>query len=194
MEVRISYASGVTEDTQARILTKACRAKPSRLRFSIAEQAPLAIIDLDGDGRDEVFLSQGGATVDHAVLLRVHGCHVSQVETPNRKDDLTHPDLDLFYDARGMTGGGIGVLCRRTPSGRVEVLQIEHSRWTETDVTDPEHPVERANDHVDWTRRRMIVRGNRLVTIARQKGTSRIPNDPSVPLINRFDCLGSVYP
>jgi hypothetical protein len=47
---------------------------------------------------------------------------------------------------------------------------------------------------VPWTRTVYAVRGNQLVVTSKDAGTTRIHDDPSVPLLNRFDCLGKIYP
>lgn len=191
MEFRISYASGVTEDTQARILTKACRSKTSRLDFGPMAQAPIAILDLDGDGRDEVFLEIGANGFIPVALLRVDGCRIVAVE----RKDSPREEFSLVTSFGGSSdSGGAGILCRRTGTGKVEVLQILNSPWTELDMSDPEHPVTKQNEQVSWTRTVFVLRGNELVVTAKDTGTSRVPNDPTVPLFNHFDCLGAIYP
>jgi hypothetical protein len=148
-------------------------------------------VDLDADGRDEVFVLDRSNTIQYAVVLRVDGCHV----TPVLSEDNASDDGELPFQAAGAMGSwGLGVLCRRTPTGGVDVLTVSHGPWVELDLSDPDHPVLTEHQSVGWRRTTLVLRGNRLVKTAEQTGVSKIHDDPTVPLLNSFDCLGRHYP
>ena len=172
--------------TKARVLTDRCRNQVSTLQQAFPSQdAPLAVVDLDGDGRDEVFLLDRGNNIHYVMVLRVDGCHVDQVWKEGSPSD----EGMLPFGGHGV----MGISCRRTSSGSVDVLQIAH--WAQLKATDPEHPSAKPDYQVGWTRTTFVVRGDRLVKTGEDHGTSARDDDPSVPLIDSFECLGGIiYP
>lgn len=185
--LEISHPNDATGPFTAKVLTDECRDQTSDLLQTVLNDAPaLAVVDLDGDGRDEVFLLGQGNTIQYAVVLRVDGCRVARVWTENDPSN----DGQLPFHVSGAPGGGAGVFCRRTAAGSVEVLQILQSPWGEVDTTDEERPTYVEHDHAFWIRTTFVLRGNRLVSTGEERGTTRIHDDPSVPLINHFECLG----
>lgn len=174
----------------ARILTDDCRSKSQTLDFDVMER-PLAILDLDGDGRDEIILLEGGNTVYNAVVARIDGCRLVVLE---KSDDPHDPTLSFHGHSNCCPDSGVGVLCRRTADGRIEIVTTGHESWSSWDDSTPDAPVLRARTEVAWTRTVYAVRGRQLVVTSKDAGTTKIHDDPSVPLLNRLDCLGVVYP
>jgi hypothetical protein len=176
--------------TTARVLTHECQGQASTLPPYDPVQ-PLTVVDLDADGRDEVFVLDRGNTIQDAFVLRVDGCRVTPVLAEGNPSD----DGELPFQASGSMGSwGLGVLCRRTSTGSVDVLTVSHGPWAEVDMSDPDHPVSKVHESVGWTRTTLVMRGDRLVKTAAETGVSRVHDDPTVPLLNSFDCLGSRYP
>lgn len=174
----------------ARILTDECRSQAQTLDFGVIGR-PLAILDLDADGRDELILLEGGNTVYNAVVARIDGCRLVVLE---KSDEPHDPILSFYGHSNCCPDSGVGVLCRRTADGRIEIVTTDHESWSTWDYSNPDAPALRARSEVPWTRTVYAVRGKQLVTMAKDAGTTTIRNDPSVPLLNRFDCLGAVYP
>lgn len=189
MQLEIPWGSDAPAPI-ARILTDDCRSTASTLdHLRINPEPPLAVVDLDGDGRDEAFLYVGGATLDAAAIIRTEGCRVVAV----RKGD--EAPANLSFHGRGQTcmDCGVGIFCKRTAQGTVEILAIGHESWTEGNFTGDE-PVFTERHEVPWERTTYALRGDSLVATASDTGTTRVHHDPSVPLLNRFECLGAVYP
>lgn len=174
----------------ARILTAECRTKSQTLDFDVRER-PLAILDLDGDGRDEVIILEGGNTIYNAVVVRIDGCRLVVLE---KSDDPRNSILSFYGHSNCCPDSGVGVLCRRTTDGRVEIVTTDHESWSSWDSANPDAPVLRPRNEVPWTRTVYVVRGKQLVATAKDTGTTKIHDDPSVPLLNRFDCFGAIYP
>lgn len=174
----------------ARILTDECRTKSQTLDFDVVER-PLAILDLDGDGRDEIILLEGGNTIYNAVVVRIDDCRLVVLE---RSDDPHNSILSFYGHSNCCPDSGVGVLCRQTTDGRIEIVTIDHDSWSPWDYSNPDAPVQRPRSEVPWTRTVYEVRGKQLVVTSKDAGTTKIHDDPSVPLLNRFDCLGAVYP
>lgn len=173
----------------ARLLTDECRTRPETLDFGVMER-PLAVLDLDADGRDEVILLEGGNTIYNAVVARIDGCRLLALE----RTDAHHPLLSFFAHSNCCPDSGVGISCRRTTDGRIEIVATEHESWSPWDHSNPDAPVQRTRPEVPWTRTVYAVRGKQLVVTAKDAGTTRIHDDPGVPLLNRFDCLGAIYP
>lgn len=189
--IEIDESSGYSAPRPvARILTDECRTKPLELDFDVLER-PLAVLDLDADGRDEIIFHSGGNTIELAVVARLDGCRLialAKSDTPN------DPELPYFGRSNFDLDGGNGISCRRTADGSVEILVTGHSAWTELDMAVPGNPVLRSHDQVSWTRTVYVAHGNQLVLTSKAEGTTKIHDDPSVPLLNRFECFGSVDP
>jgi hypothetical protein len=188
--IEITTHSGIEAPRPvARILTDECRARSTSLDFDVLDR-PLAILDLDGDGHDEVFLLEGGNTVYNAVVARIDGCRLVALE----RSDAHHPLLSFFGHGNCCPDSGTGISCRRAADGSVEILATEYESWTTWDPSNPDEPVQRPGSEAPWTRTVYAVRGKQLVVTSTDAGITKIRDDPSVPLLNRFDCLGSIYP
>lgn len=187
--IEIEESSGFGKPPEmARILTDECRAKSRALDFEVME--PLAILDLDADGRDEIIFLSGGNTIFLAVVARVDGCRLVALE---RSDAPRDPELAFYSHSNCCPDSGSGIFCRRTAEGRVEIVTTEYA-WEPWDFSDPDTAVRRPTTEAPWTRTVYVVRGKQLVVTQKDAGTTKIHDDPSVPLLNRFDCLGKTYP
>ncbi|MQB01338.1 MAG: hypothetical protein GEU78_13770 [Actinobacteria bacterium] len=137
----------------------------------------VAVFDLEGDGRDEVFVKviehilHGGSVPDHAIFTLRRG----------RLVPLRGEDGEIFIvPLGGVSYFGHGMRCNDiTGDGRRElvVLRVENA----------------ATSTPDWSRRFYELRGTTLVLIGRKEGTIARDGfpDPDVDLFYRLRCDGT---
>lgn len=137
----------------------------------------VAVFDLEGDGRDEIFVKviehilHGGSVPDHAIFTLRQG----------RLLPLRGEDKEIFIvPLGGVSYFGHGMRCKDTTGdGRRElvVLRVENAATTSP----------------DWSRRYYELRGTTLRLIDRKEGTITREGfpDPDVDAFYRLRCAGA---
>jgi hypothetical protein len=162
---------------------------------ALQSDPPLAVVDLDGDGRNEVFLASVGNTARSALVIESVGCAISPVR-PSSDDASPNDYFETLIGAGGNTCGPTGCFVKNTCVTRNGTLLLEHveSVPVTTIIEDPSATAETAP--IRLTTELIRFANRRFTVVDRQERTypsvadlpADAPSRDSSYASDRIDC------